>query len=184
MTNVLTDEVLSRLARTDADAFSELYRRHVAQIYRYHLARTGQLEDAEDLTAQTFMTALESIRNYRGQAAFLSWLFGIASHKLADYYRRRKPTTSLEVAAELAENQPSLDEITDHRQRMRQVAKALESLAPERAEALVLRLFGGLSAVEAGLVMGKSAAAVKMLVYRGLKDLQHSLCTGLETNHE
>jgi RNA polymerase sigma-70 factor (ECF subfamily) len=184
MTSELTDEALSRLARTNADAYSELYRRYVARIYRYHLARTGRVEDAEDLTAQTFLTALESICNYKGQAAFVSWLFGIASHKLADYYRRRKPTKSLEVVAELAENQPSLDDITDHRQRMRQVAKALESLAPERAEALVLRLFGGLNAVETGLVMGKSAAAVKMLVYRGLKDLRHRLYAGLETTHE
>jgi RNA polymerase sigma-70 factor (ECF subfamily) len=55
---------------------------------------------------------------------------------------------------------------------MAQVTRALWSISPERAEAVVLRLMGGLSAAEAAQVMGKSEAAVKMLVHRGLQELQ------------
>jgi DNA-directed RNA polymerase specialized sigma24 family protein len=64
-----------------SDAFTELYHRHLPGIYRYHLARTGHVQEAEDLTAQTFLTALESISSYRGQGRFASWLFGIARHR-------------------------------------------------------------------------------------------------------
>jgi len=49
---------LAHQARADPEAFAELYRRHVRSIYCYHLAHTGDVRDAEDLTSQTFMAAL------------------------------------------------------------------------------------------------------------------------------
>ena len=55
------DAVLAQLARTDGDAFAELYNRHVPRVYRYHMAHTGNVKDAEDLTSQTFMAAMEGI---------------------------------------------------------------------------------------------------------------------------
>ena len=64
----LDDARLAQQARTDPQAFAELYRRHIRSIYRYHLAHTGDIKDAEDLTSQTFMAALEGIRSFRGTA--------------------------------------------------------------------------------------------------------------------
>ena len=58
----MDDTRLAHQARADPEAFAELYRRHVRSIYRYHLAHTGNVKDAEDLTSQTFMAALEGIR--------------------------------------------------------------------------------------------------------------------------
>lgn len=51
------DEALAQQASYHPGAFAELYRRHLPRIYRYHLARTGCPQDAEDLTAQTFLSA-------------------------------------------------------------------------------------------------------------------------------
>jgi len=90
------------------DAFTELYHRYLPGIYRYHLARTGHVQEAEDLTAQTFLTALESISSFRGQGSFSSWLFGIASHKLADHYRRSRVELPLEEAEHLHSPSPCL----------------------------------------------------------------------------
>jgi DNA-directed RNA polymerase specialized sigma24 family protein len=56
----------------------------------------------------------------------------------------------------------------------------LKLISPERAEALVLCLFGGLSLAETAQVVGKSEAAVKMLVHRGICDLQDRLAVHLE----
>jgi DNA-directed RNA polymerase specialized sigma24 family protein len=92
------------------DAFSELYHRYLPGIYRYHLARTGHVQEAEDLTAQTFLTALESIASFRGQGSFASWLFGIASHKLADHYRRSRIELPLEEAEDLHSQAPLPEE--------------------------------------------------------------------------
>jgi len=58
----LDDAHLASQARTDPEAFAELYSRHVRSVYRYYLAHTGDIKDAEDLTSQTFMAALEGTR--------------------------------------------------------------------------------------------------------------------------
>ncbi len=174
------DVELARRAIHDPNAFTDLYHRYLPGIYRYHLARTGHVQEAEDLTAQTFLTALESIRTFRGQGSFSSWLFGIASHKLADYYRRRRDELPLEDAEYLHSPIPLPEEATMQRLEMGRVARLLRLISPERAEALVLCLFGGLSQAEAAEVVGKSEAAVKMLVYRGLNDLQERLAVHLE----
>ena len=174
------DSQLARRAASDPEAFSELYQRYLPGVYRYHLARTGQVQVAEDLTSQTFLTALEAIHGFRGQGSFASWLFGIASHKLADHYRRRRP----ELPLELAEAQHSPEALPEaavlQRLEMRRVAQILRLLTPERAEALVLVLFGGLSLAEAAQSMGKSEAAVKMLLHRALSELQERLAVHLE----
>ena len=169
------DIEVARRASSDPDAFTELYHRYLPGIYRYHLARTGHVQEAEDLTAQTFLTALESIRSFRGQGSFSSWLFGIASHKLADHYRRSRTELPLEEAENLHSPVPLPEEATLQHLELARVAQVLSLISPERAEVLVLCLFGGLSLVEAARVVGKSEAAVKMLVHRGTCDLQERL---------
>jgi RNA polymerase sigma-70 factor (ECF subfamily) len=102
-------------------------------------------------------------------------LLGIARHKVVDYFRAQK----LDLPLETAVNLPNPDLLPeDHavvRLRLAAVRQSIVKLAPDRAEALVLRFFAGLSALEASQVMGRSEAAVKMLVYRGLRDLRRLL---------
>jgi RNA polymerase sigma-70 factor (ECF subfamily) len=176
------DEVLAQAARRDPQAFAELYARYVERIYRYHLIRTGSVQDAQDLTSQTFLAALESIASYRGQASFGGWLFGIASHKVADHYRRRRTHLDLERAEELDDPGSSPEQVVAMRQQMARVAEALQSLAPEQAEALTLRIYGELTAAEIGRVVNKSEAAVKMMVHRGLCKLREKLALNLEVS--
>jgi RNA polymerase sigma-70 factor (ECF subfamily) len=178
--STVEDVELARRAAHDPDAFTELYHRHLRDVYRYHLARTGHVQEAEDLTAQTFLTALESISSFRGQGRFSSWLFGIASHKLADHYRRSRTELPLEEAEQVHSPIPLPEETVSQQLDLARVARVLSLISPERAEALVLCLFSGLSLAEAAQVVGKSKAAVKMLVHRGLCDLQERLASYLE----
>jgi RNA polymerase sigma-70 factor (ECF subfamily) len=174
------DEALARRVRRDPGAFAELYDRHVGRIYRYHLARTGDDQDAQDLTSQTFLAALESIDSFRGRSTFLGWLFGIASHKVAEHYRRRRDSLPLESAGDLHDPQALPEDLAWQRGRMAAISQALRSISPERAEALVLRIFAGMSSAEAGQVMGRSDTAVRMLVHRGLRDLHELLAASEE----
>jgi RNA polymerase sigma-70 factor (ECF subfamily) len=166
---------LAKRATHNPDAFTVLYHRYLPGIYRYHLARTGHVQEAEDLTAQTFLTALESIFSFRGHGSFSSWLFGIASHKLADHYRRSRVELPLEDAEDLHSTIPLPEDAALQHLELARVARVLRLISPERAEALVLCLFGGLSLAEVAQTVGKSKSAVKMLVHRGLCDLQERL---------
>jgi len=178
------DAYLAHLARTDTDAFAELYRRHVTSVYRYHMAHTGNVKDAEDLTSQTFMAALEGIRSYRGTGSFVAWIMGIASRKRALFFRGSKTEVPLEAALHVPTPGLPTDKAAAQILQMDQVLHALKQISPERAEALILCFFSGLNAAEAGRVLGKSEAAVKMLISRGLNDLRTRTSLALEVMYE
>mgnify|MGYP001164671502 CR=1 FL=1 len=171
---------LARAAQVDAQAFAELYRRHVTRVYRYHMAHTGNVKDAEDLTSQTFLAALEGIHSYRGEGVFAAWLMGIASKRRALFFRGRHHEVPLEAALNLPAAGAPTDKSALTRIQIEATARALRQISHERAEAVVLIHFGGLTYAEAAQTLGKSEAAVKMLVSRGLQDLRERTSLALE----
>lgn len=175
------DEIdLARHAIADAQAFAELYRRHLTRVFRYHIAHTGNVKDAEDLTSQTFVAALEGLRSFRGAAPFSAWLMGIASRKRLLFFRGKKPRVPLEAALTYPSPELPTDKAANQRLQLESLSHALRQLSPDRAEAIILTFFGELSHAEAGRVLHKSEAAVKMLVSRGLQDLRERTSLALE----
>ena len=171
---------LARQARTDIEAFAELYRRHITRVYRYHVAHVGNVKDAEDLTSLTFIAALEGIRSFRGTGSFAAWILGIASRKRLMFYRGGRSDVPLEEAIHYPNPGPPTDQAAAQRLRLDAISRALRQISPDRAEALILTYFGGLSHAETGRVISKSEAAVKMLVSRGLQDLRERTSLVLE----
>ena len=180
----MDDAHLAQHARTDSQAFAELYRRHVSSIYRYHLAHTGEIKDAEDLTSQTFMAALEGIRSFRGKAPYITWLIGIASRKRALFFRGKKPQVPLDAAVHLPYPGLPTDKAAARRIQVEQLVGALRTISQDRAEAIILCFFSGLSTTEAALVLGKSEASIRMLLSRGLHDLRTRTSFALEMENE
>jgi RNA polymerase sigma-70 factor (ECF subfamily) len=171
---------LAQLAATDIEAFAELYRRHLTRVYRYHVAHVGNVRDAEDLTSQTFIAALEGIRSFRGTGSFAAWILGIASRKRLMFFRRNKLEVPLNAAIQCPSPDLPTDKAAAQRLQLESISRALRQISPERAEALILTYFGGLSHAEAGRVLNKSEAALKMLVSRGLQDLRERTSLALE----
>ena len=170
------DMALVQAAKTDMSAFSGLYQRYASQVYRYLLVRVGNVPEAQDLTSQTFMAAMQGLKSYRGQQPFPAWLLGIARHKVADLYRRQRPDVGLEMAEAIsASADDSLEDTVNRQLALEQVARKMQTLAPDRAEALTLRLFGELEVPQIAQIMNRNEAAVRMLVFRGLRDLQAQL---------
>jgi RNA polymerase sigma-70 factor (ECF subfamily) len=173
---------LTRQAISNADAFAELYRRYVTRVYRYHMAHVGNVKDAEDLTSQTFMAALEGLRSYRGSGSFAAWIMGIASRKRLMFFRRsgNRPEIPLDTALHYPSPNLPTDKAASQRLQIESVARALRQISLDRAEALILTYFGGLSNAETGRVLKRSEAAVKMLISRGLQDLRERTSLALE----
>ena len=167
---------LIRQAQQDLRKFTILYERYVQRVYRYLLVHTGNVADAEDLTSQTFMAAMENLEKYNGTRPFLAWLLGIAKNKRADFFRRQKPTDDLDSALNVPNpNQKDHDDLINDQIQIEMITRKLHTLAPDRAEALTLRLFGELSNREIARLMHKEETAVRMLIHRGLRDLQAQL---------
>jgi len=175
------DEIqLARDAISNVDAFAELYRLHVTRVYRYHMAHTGNTKDSEDLTSQTFMAALEGIRSFRGSGSFAAWIMGIASRKRLMHFRGSRPEVPLDAALHYPSPSLPTDKAANQRLQLESISRALKQIAPDRAEAIILSFFGGLSNLETSRVLNKSEAAVKMLISRGVQDLRGHTSLTLE----
>ena len=72
-------------ARKDIREFNALYLKYVQPVFRYHYSRIGSQTEAEDATAQTFLSVLEGFDRYRHEGHFAAWLFAIARRKAMDH---------------------------------------------------------------------------------------------------
>lgn len=90
------DASLVRRAQAgDRDAFVALYRRHVDDVYGFALRQLGSVQDAEDVTSETFLKVVAALATFDGRASFRTWLFAVARNQLRDRWRseRRRPRT-------------------------------------------------------------------------------------------
>ena len=181
MTSPPVDEMkLAQDAASNAEAFTQLYHQHVTRVYRYHMAHTGNIEDAEDLTSQTFMAVLEGLRSFRASGPIAAWIMGIASRKRLIHFRGNRNEIPLDEALHYPSPSLPTDKAAIRRLRLESVARALKQITADRAEAIILAYFGGRSHLEAGRLLNKSEAAVKMLIARGLQDLRERTSLALE----
>ena len=93
----LEEASLIKAACSDPTVFNRLYLAHIRPIYRYIFSKVGDVKQTEDLTAQVFLEALESLPRYHHNGHFAAWLFSIARHKVADHYRSQRSELPIEV---------------------------------------------------------------------------------------
>jgi RNA polymerase sigma-70 factor (ECF subfamily) len=152
-------------------AFTTLYQQHAAAVYRYFYHQLGHVQDAEDLTATTFSTALRRFAHYRpGQGTLPAWLFGVAHNCLREH--RRRPSPVVPLPPDLLDPQPLPDGQLLSTERAAALHRAIQGLPADQREALALRFFAGLRTSDVAAVLGKSDGAVKMLVHRAVVALR------------
>jgi RNA polymerase sigma-70 factor (ECF subfamily) len=178
----MEDQELVDLARTDYEAFDVLYRRYTVTVYRYCYARTDNVADAEDLTTQTFMAALEGLQRYRSRKSFSAWLFGIARHKCADFYRAQYSDRGTSMGDDIegvvdASEEADPEAQVDLRELLDCIQRGLPLITKDRVDALRLRYWGGLSISDISRVTHRSQGAVKMLISRAISDLRERCVT-------
>lgn len=168
----LSQETVRRMVETAIEkphAFEQLYLAHVSGVYRYIFSRTGNRQDAEDLTTQTFLNAMQSLPSLRDKSRFKAWLFSIASNKIRDHYRTIQPTSDLDERLVSSLNDPLQDVMEKEKRTI--FTDLVTALTEDERELLRLRFLAELSYAEIGAVVRKSEQAVKKSVYRLLDRL-------------
>lgn len=169
------DQLVER-AKTDSDAFGELYATYFGQIYRFVYSRMRDQDAAEDVTSEVFFKALRAIGRYKPSGhPFSAWLYQISVNAIADHYRARKPAGNLDDAIGVADPQRPLDERVAQQQEAARVWAAIDSLPEQQRTAITLKLGEDLKLADIGVVMGKSEGAIKLLVHRGMIGLRARL---------
>jgi RNA polymerase sigma-70 factor (ECF subfamily) len=109
------DELVSRYLGGDTEALSSLLRRHESRVYRVCLRILGSPDDAADATQDAFVSVVRRIDQFRGDAAFTTWLHRIAVNACYDQLRVRRRQATLQLAHDPNEPQPDLGPPTpDH----------------------------------------------------------------------
>jgi RNA polymerase sigma-70 factor, ECF subfamily len=174
----IDESVLIQQAKTDKEAFGQLYERYVDRIYSYTYYRTGNNHDAEDLTARVFFRAMQHIGNYREQGVpFSAWLYRIAHNLVANWYRdqNRRKIISLEDISQWRLAQDSPETAVQLLEDKEALLTVIRRLPAERQELLILKFVDGLPNAEIGAIMGRSEGAIKSLYHRALLSLRDEL---------
>ena len=165
---------LIRAARQDPKAFGGLYLRYVEPVFRYLCSRLGNVHEAEDITAQTFLAAFKSFDRFRQDGHFSSWLFTIARNKAMDHFRQRKESTPIDEISELPSQSDPLNAVIQSEQAAA-LSKIIRELPEEDRELLRLRFLAAMSFPEMAHFLLRNEEAVKKTVYRLLARLHDRL---------
>jgi len=168
------DLKLIKAARQDPKVFGELYKLYVEQVFRYLYSRIGNVHEAEDTTAQTFLVAFESFDRFRQEEHFASWLFAIARNKAMDHFRQRKNTTSIDEDEDIPVENDPLNGVIQSEQTAA-LSKLIQALPEEDRDLLRLRFLADMSFPEIGYLLHRNEEAVKKSIYRLLARLHSQL---------
>jgi RNA polymerase sigma-70 factor (ECF subfamily) len=147
-----------------AGALLDLYDSALPEVYGYLLARCSRAATAEDLTSETFVAAVESLRTSPPPILTVAWLIGIARHKLVDHWRRaqREERKLAAVAGEQSDTEDPWPALID----VERTRALLRRLAPQHRAALTLRYLDGLSVPEVAAHLDRTVHATEALLVR------------------
>ena len=173
------DEVaLVERAKSDPEAFGVLYEQHVDRIYSYIYYRTGNHQDAEDLTARTFYKALDHLERYTSRGVpFSAWLYRIAHNLVANWHRDRNRRRLLSLDAQVIHSSAGANpEVRAETESDREaLLGASRRLSGDRQQLLLLKFIERMPNAQIGEVMGRSEGAIKSLYHRTLITLREDL---------
>ncbi len=166
-------------ARTgDQQALADLYDWYMPRIYRYAVARVGNIAEAEDLTEEVFLKMLGAIGDFRWKdVPFSSWMFRIAHNHIASYFRKsaQRGGPPAELSADLVDMRHDLAASVEEQVTLDEVRRATELLPDAQREVIALRFAVGLSIADTAKVLGKREGNIKALQHKAVAKLQKML---------
>jgi RNA polymerase sigma-70 factor (ECF subfamily) len=170
--NDSTERHLIEAAQRDPRHFAELYETHFERVYAFIARRVGDRDQAQDLTADVFHNALESIGRFEWRGIpFAAWLFRIAANAIADRGKRAARFEAIKLR-DIPDPQSSgasdVEEI-EHRARL---FKLVDKLPTDQRRVIAMRFAHQKSIAEIAKEIGRSEGAIKQLQFRGLQSLR------------
>jgi RNA polymerase sigma-70 factor, ECF subfamily len=182
--------LVARAQAGELDAFEALANRYEQRVYALALRMLRHQQDAEDVTQQTFLSALENLGGFRGDASFATWLLRIATHAALKVIRKQKglDTVSLEEATSetdgydtiphpeyIADWRHSPEQLVQKNEIQRLLDEALAKLDEKHRLVFLLRDVEGLSVKETAEMLGLSEANTKVRLLRARLQLREQL---------
>jgi len=177
VSDVDEDSGLVIRARSDREAFVQLYRRYYDVIFRYCAHRLFDRVTAEDVTSEVFLKMVENYHRFRGtEAQFRNWLYRIATNAVNHHFRRMKSHNSLLRAAREQTNS-GVDDGEESVEKLALLKEAMLLLKLRYQTIITLRFFENMKMIEIAEVLGSSPGTVRSQLARALAKLRKVLAT-------
>lgn len=191
---VRRDEDLVALAQVgDEAAFTELVHRHESRVYTLALKMLRNPADAEDVLQETFINVLRSLKQFRGESTFATWLYRIAYNGTLMRLRKSSMAVSLDEAIEGDESEIPR-ELTDwshdpesallNQETRSEMQAAVDTLSTPLRSVFILRDVDGLSTEETAAVLDVSLQVVKTRLHRARMIMRNRLTDYYRTQRE
>ena len=170
------EELFARYRQSNEPALlDELIRRNIDRVYRFVASMTGKSESVDDLVQDVLLSVVRNIDRFRGESAFSTWIYRIASNRVYRYLDRQRksvPTIEndqLEAVADKHRDSPETNELKHL------IDAAIRELSPALRAAMLLTTVEGLTPEEAAVVEGCSVANIHWRVHKARKILKEKL---------
>lgn len=174
--------IIERCREGESEVYAVLVQRYQNMVYNLAYRILGDAESAKDIAQDSFISAYNSLREFRNGSRFSTWLYSIVTNKCKDHLRGRKPTVSIDDLAETTASGGQTPEAAlCTKQAVRSLQAALDTLPVECREILVLKHLEGLDYKEMEAVLGVSANTLKVRTHRARELLRKCL---VERGHQ
>lgn len=171
--------LLYRVRRGDAEAFSPLYDAYIDKIYRFVYLKVATAQDAEDISAETFLKVWQYVRDGKSVKHFQALLYTTARNLVIDFYRKRGTGTveSIdETEVVIADRVDlTLEEKMSLKSDLNRVEKYLRQIKDAYREVIIMHFLNELSVKEIATILESTPGAVRVLLHRGVKALKSAM---------
>ncbi len=167
-------ELMRRVKSGDDSAFTELMKRHYKSIMNFIYRFTNDRNDSEDLAQEVFLRVYRSVKEYKPQAKFSTWLYKIATNVCLTELKLKRRMTNVSLD-EIQENKHDIGDSTspngydliNRRDIKDTIFQALNSIPERERISIILCKYEGFSYDEVADVIGCTVGAVKTYIHRG-----------------
>jgi RNA polymerase sigma-70 factor (ECF subfamily) len=178
--------LVERAASGDKDAYRILVEKYQNRVYSLILSIVGGREDAEDIVQESFVKAYLSLKNFRGESSFYTWIYRVAYNMAIDFRRRVSRRNGVVTEPRLNDQNESVqvegvaqdgdpEKSAERKQLAATLDEAMAQLSEEHRAVIVLREIEGMSYAEIADVLGVSQGTVMSRIHYAKKHLQKAL---------
>ncbi len=172
------EQLIATAVGGDTEAFRRIYERHRQDVARLVYRMIGPRSDLEDVVQEVFVQVYKSLKDFRGQAKFTTWLHRVTVNVVLMHRRaaRSRPTFAEEPAADGSLSLDILpDEDAERRERMRAFARLLERLADKKRIVFVLHELEGVPPGEIAKIVGAPVLTVRTRLFYARREIEAML---------
>ncbi len=175
MTSKRDFELVEEFRQGNVEAFNELVRRYQEKVYWVCRRIVGSHEDADDVVQDVFIKVYESLRDFRAESEFYTWVYRIATNASLNALRKKRLKEIVrfdEIFEELLPGEEQTDSSTLQQEFRTLLERAVERLPAKQKMVFVMRYYDELSYEEMAKILKRSVGGLKANYFHALKKIQ------------